>query len=67
MSEQRESNIHARDDISEDSFVEMRTTRDAMLSIPMLMPPAVQVNMRGRLPESEGNGIAHLRIPVDAL
>jgi hypothetical protein len=45
----------------------MRTARDATLHLPMLMLPAMQVNMRGgRLPRPGGNGLAYLRIPLDA-
>lgn len=68
VQEQRECNIHVRDGISEDTFVEMRTARDSTLPMPALMLPAVQVNMRaGKLPEPEGNGVAYLKIPIDAL
>ncbi len=68
VQEQREGNIHIRDGISEDTFVDMRTARDSTLSMPVLMLPAVQVNMRaGKLPEPEENGVAYLKIPIDAL
>ncbi|PLZ00861.1 MBL fold metallo-hydrolase [Burkholderia sp. WAC0059] len=68
VAEQRERNVHVRDGTSEAAFVAMRTARDAALDMPVLMLPAVQVNMRaGRLPEAEENGISYLRIPVDGL
>jgi hypothetical protein len=55
-------------DVSEDAFVAMRTARDAGLALPALMLPAVQVNIRGgRLPAHETNGVAYLKIPLDAL
>jgi glyoxylase-like metal-dependent hydrolase (beta-lactamase superfamily II) len=58
--------FHVRDGIGEDTFVSMRTTRDATLGMPTLMLPAVQVNMRaGNLPEPEANGIRYLKIPLD--
>ena len=68
MEEQRQGNIHVHDGIAEDVFVAMRTMRDSTLSMPVLMLPAVQVNMRaGKFPEPEGNGVAYLKIPIDAL
>jgi len=46
----------------------MRTARDATLDMPVLMLPAVQVNMRaGHLPNPEGNGVRYLKIPLDAI
>ena len=68
VAEQREKNVHVRDGISEDSFVEMRTARDKQLDMPVLILPSVQVNMRaGALPPAESNGGHYLKIPVDAL
>jgi glyoxylase-like metal-dependent hydrolase (beta-lactamase superfamily II) len=65
---ERAGNIHARDGVSEAEFVKMRTERDATLSMPVLLLPAVQVNMRaGELPPAEANGVAYLKIPLDAL
>ncbi|HLR78251.1 MAG TPA: MBL fold metallo-hydrolase [Burkholderiaceae bacterium] len=62
---QRRHNIHVRDGISEDEFVEMRTNRDATLSAPTLLLPSIQVNIRaGRLPDPESNGTSYLKIPV---
>jgi glyoxylase-like metal-dependent hydrolase (beta-lactamase superfamily II) len=59
-------NVHVRDGVSEDEFVAMREARDATLSVPKLLLPAVQVNMRaGRLPPAEDNGVHYLRIPLD--
>jgi hypothetical protein len=46
----------------------MRNARDATLPMPVLILPAVQVNMRaGGLPEPEDNGVRYLKIPLDAL
>ena len=68
VGEQRTSNIHVKDGIDEESYVEMRTTRDAQLSMPKLIIPSVQVNMRaGDLPEPESNGTTYLKVPVDKL
>lgn len=68
VAEQRRANIHVRDGISEDEFVRMRTQRDATLAMPLLIIPAVQVNMRaGELPPAEDNGVHYLKVPVDLL
>lgn len=68
VGEQRKKNIHVHDGVSEEQFVEMRTKRDATLEMPVLILPAVQVNIRaGELPPKEENGVAYLKIPVNAL
>jgi glyoxylase-like metal-dependent hydrolase (beta-lactamase superfamily II) len=65
---QRANNIHVHDGITEDQFVEMRTKRDATLDMPVLILPAVQINIRaGELPPKESNGVAYLKIPLNAL
>lgn len=65
---QREQNIHVHDGVSEADFVAMRTARDATLDMPVLMLPSVQVNMRGgALPPAENNGVAYLKIPLNAI
>ena len=56
------------DGISEEQFIEMRTKRDATLEMPVLILPAIQVNIRaGEFPPKEENGIAYLKIPVNAV
>ena len=68
VAEQRARNIHVRDGISEDAFVAMRTARDLTLDMPTLILPAIQVNVRaGQFPPPDDNGIAYLRIPLNAL
>lgn len=65
---ERAGNIHVHDGIGEDEFVAMRQKRDATLSMPRLILPSVQVNMRaGQLPPAEENGMRYLKLPVDAL
>ncbi|HLP80727.1 MAG TPA: MBL fold metallo-hydrolase, partial [Nitrosomonas sp.] len=52
----------------EDEFVAMRTARDMTLDLPVLMLPAVQVNVRaGRMPPAENNGTIYLKIPVNVI
>jgi glyoxylase-like metal-dependent hydrolase (beta-lactamase superfamily II) len=68
VAEQRAKNIHLHDGIDEAQFVEMRTRRDATLEMPTLILPAVQINIRaGHMPPAEANGVAYLKIPLNAL
>lgn len=65
VGEQRRTSVHVRDGTSEDDFVAMRERRDAGLSVPKLLLPAIQVNIRaGHFEEAEANGVTYLRIPV---
>lgn len=68
VADERAHNIHARDGITEDAFVAMREARDKKLSMPRLIMPSVQINMRaGHLPAPEENGIRYLKIPLNAV
>ncbi|HRK17529.1 MAG TPA: MBL fold metallo-hydrolase [Hyphomicrobiaceae bacterium] len=68
VAEERASNIHVRDGISEDDFVALRTARDATLGMPKLIIPSIQVNIRaGHLPEPDDSGRQFLKVPVNAL
>lgn len=65
---QRTGNVHVHEGVNEDDFVAMRDARDATLSMPRLILPSIQVNMRGgHLPEAESNGTRYLKIPLDVL
>ncbi|MBB4020168.1 MULTISPECIES: MBL fold metallo-hydrolase [Alphaproteobacteria] len=68
VGEERAHNKHARDGISEDEFVAMRTARDATLAMPKLIIPSIQVNMKaGELPAPDASGKRFLKVPIDAL
>lgn len=68
VAQERASNVHVRDGISEQEFVAMRTARDETLSMPALILPSVQINMRaGQFPEPEVNGVTYLKIPLNAV
>lgn len=68
VEQQRRNNIHVRDEVGEDAFVAMRTARDKTLSMPHLILPSIQVNIRaGALPPAEDNGVSYLKLPVNAL
>ena len=65
---QRANNIHVGNNASEDGFVEMREKRDASLSMPRLIMPSIQVNMRaGHMPDAEENGATYLKVPIQGL
>lgn len=68
VGEQRTSNIHVHDGVTEAGFVAMRTARDKTLEMPTLILPAIQINVRaGELPPPEDNGVRYLKIPLDLL
>jgi glyoxylase-like metal-dependent hydrolase (beta-lactamase superfamily II) len=68
VADERTHNIHVRNGISEEAFVTMRQARDATLSMPTLLLPSVQVNMRaGELPPPEDNGMRYIKIPLNAV
>ena len=65
---QRDTNIHIGGGTLEHDYVQMRRDRDATLSLPRLIVPAVQVNMRaGEMPPVEENGTSYIKVPVDIL
>jgi glyoxylase-like metal-dependent hydrolase (beta-lactamase superfamily II) len=65
---QRRCNIHVADGITEDEFVAMREARDATLSMPKLIIPSLQVNMKaGELPVPDSNGTRYLKVPINGL
>lgn len=65
---ERMANVHAREGVTESEFVAARNARDATLTVPKLILPAIQVNMRGgALPPLENNGRRYLRIPLDTI
>jgi len=66
--EEREKNIHVHDGVSEEAYVTMRSERDKTLAMPVLILPAVQINIRaGHLPPPEDNGVSYVKIPLNAL
>ena len=68
VAEERARNIHIREGVSEDAFVAMRTARDKTLSMPALILPSVQVNIRaGHMPPPEDDGRIYLKLPVNAI
>lgn len=68
VAEQSAANIHVHAGVSEQQFIAMRQSRDATLAVPLLILPAVQVNIRaGAFPPAESNGVSYLKIPLNSL
>ena len=65
--DQKAMNIHVGGDKSRDDFIKFRTERDAQLSMPKLIIPSLQVNMRaGTLPtDKDGNPV--LKVPLNGI
>ncbi|MEP0073182.1 MAG: MBL fold metallo-hydrolase [Marinomonas sp.] len=64
---QKNDNIHVKTDIEKATFVELRENRDKTLSMPRLILPSLQINMRaGNMPEKEENGLVYLKVPINA-
>jgi len=66
VEQQIDTNIHLHQGVTLAEFVHMRVQRDATLSMPKLMLPAVQVNMRaGQFPKADDNGVQYLKLPLN--
>ena len=66
VQEQRDANVHVKEGTTMEEFVAFRTERDAELSMPKLILPSVQVNMRaGQMPPPEDDGNSYLKIPIN--
>ena len=65
IGQQRSDNIHAGDGRTREDFIEFRTERDAQLSMPKLIIPSLQVDMRaGQIP-CDDSGKPMLKVPVN--
>ncbi|MBU2532243.1 MAG: MBL fold metallo-hydrolase [Alphaproteobacteria bacterium] len=68
VAEEKEHNIHVGKGRSREEFVAMREARDKTLSMPKLIIPSLQVNMRaGQMPPKDKDGQTFLKIPVNRL
>ena len=62
---QRSGNPHLKGGVTREQFVALRQARDATLGKPVLLWPAIQVNVRaGALPEPDASGHRFLKIPL---
>lgn len=63
---QKTQNIHIHQGISKTEFAQMRNQRDSGLSMPKLILPSIQINMKaGQFPEPEQNGVSYLKLPLN--
>ncbi len=68
VADQREKNVHLTACTDAKAYAKMRADKDATLSMPVLILPSVQVNIRaGRLPAPEDNGTSYLKLPLNRL
>ncbi len=67
VGEEKAANIHLREAKSRDEFIRLRERRDSTLSMPRLIIPSLQVNMRAGEVPSDGKGNPTLKIPVNGL
>ncbi|WP_269932932.1 MBL fold metallo-hydrolase [Aminobacter sp. HY435] len=68
VADEKAHNIHVGNGMDEDAFVKMREARDVTLSMPKLIIPSLQVNMRaGQLPSADKDGKTFLKVPINTL
>jgi len=66
VADQKRNNVQLNEHTTREDYIAFREKRDAELSMPALILPSLQVNIRaGALPEPGPNGTAYLRIPLD--
>jgi glyoxylase-like metal-dependent hydrolase (beta-lactamase superfamily II) len=68
IGEQKRANVQLSARTTRAAFVDLRKARDAVLEMPVLILPSIQVNIRaGRLPDPESNGVSYLKIPLNGI
>lgn len=67
VAEQKAANIHVGEGKTKEQFVKFRTERDAQLSMPKLIIPSLQVNMRAGEVPTDKDGNPMLKVPVNSL
>ena len=68
VSEHKEENKMVHLGITKQDYVKFREERDKTLSVPKLILPSLQVNLRaGGLGSSEDNGIHYIKLPLNQL
>ena len=65
--DERENNIHVGMGATRESFVKLRTERDAILAMPKLIIPALQINMRAGEVPTDSKGHPSIKVPINAL
>lgn len=67
VGDQRKHNVHIRDGINREDFIKMRTEQDAALTMPRLIIPSLQVNMRAGQMPTDDSGNPCLTVPINGL
>ncbi len=68
VADQKAKNLMVHDGISESEYIVARNAKDFGKSVPKLLVPSIQVNLRaGSLGKPENNGINYIKIPLNQL
>lgn len=67
VAQEKDHNIHVGGGKSREEFVAAREARDATLSVPKLIIPSLQVNMRAGEVPMDKDGNAMMKVPVNRL
>lgn len=67
VADEKAFNIHVGGDKTREDFIKFRAERDAQLSMPKLIIPSLQVNMRAGEVPTDQDGNPMLKVPVNGL
>jgi glyoxylase-like metal-dependent hydrolase (beta-lactamase superfamily II) len=68
VGDQKVQNVHVGAGKDQDNFVKMRDARDAQLSMPKLIIPSLQINMRaGHMPQADASENVYLKVPINKM
>ena len=67
IGQQRRENIHVGEGKAREDFIKLRTESDAQLSMPRLIIPSLQVNMRAGVIPRDESGTPMLKVPINSL
>ena len=68
VGDQKAQNVHVGAGKDQDSFVGRRDARDAQLSMPKMIIPSLQINMRaGHMPQADASGDVFLKVPINKM
>lgn len=65
VGEQKKKNVFINESVTEQDFIATRNKRDSTLTVPKLLLPSIQTNLRaGKLGMAEANDVCYMKIPV---
>lgn len=68
IGEEKANNKQLKADTTREEFTKFRSARDAMLNLPRLIVPSLQINLRnGSFPPPEENGTSYIKVPINTL